>query len=284
MYIDKFDIAAQELNPTFLFTWKGIRLEDEKNYHSHDYLELAIILSGKGKYYIENKMYPVEEGDVIILNPNTHHQSLIIDTAFPTIEFFVGFTDIEFNDIEKNHFPLVKDNPILHTSVDCKRKLFKLCAAIQTENEILLTGRYFMLRSYLIQMLLLLIREQAEPIERTKGYSFDSVNKKYVVEQIISYFEEHYHEKISLDQIAENMYLSIFYISKIFKSETGDTPIRYLINIRLDKAKELIEKGQVDSIQSVATSVGYEDVYHFSKLFKKRFGISPSKIKSSKNP
>jgi len=93
---------------------------------------------------------------------------------------------------------------------------------------------------------------------------------------LISY---NYSEKISLDQIAENMYLSPFYISRIFKSETGDTPIRHLINIRLEKAKELLENGFDGSIQEVAAKVGYDDVYHFSKLFKKRFGMPPSKIR-----
>ena len=96
---------------------------------------------------------------------------------------------------------------------------------------------------------------------------------------MLNYFEDHYSEKISLDQIAENMYLSPFYISKIFKSETGDTPIRHLINIRLEKAKELLEGGCDGSIQEVAASVGYDDAYHFSKLFKKHFGISPSQVR-----
>ena len=136
-----------------------------------------------------------------------------------------------------------------------------------------------MLRSYLVQMLLLLIREQAEQVKPRKGYAFESVSKKYVVEQIQNYFEDHYAEKISLDQIAENMYLSPFYISKIFKSETGDTPIRHLINIRLEKARELLESGCEGSIQEVAASVGYDDAYHFSKLFKKRYGISPSQAR-----
>ena len=136
-----------------------------------------------------------------------------------------------------------------------------------------------MLKSYLMQILLLVIREQCEPIERAKGCSFESVNRKYVVEQIVSYFDDHYNEKISLDQIAENMYLSPFYISKIFKSETGDTPIRHLINIRLEKAKEQLEGGWEGSIQEVAASVGYDDAYHFSKLFKKRYGISPSQAR-----
>ncbi len=65
----------------------------------------------------------------------------------------------------------------------------------------------------------------------------------------------------------------------IFKSETGNAPIRYLINIRLEKAKELLEGGYEGSIQEVAAQVGYDDAYHFSKLFKKRYGISPSQAR-----
>lgn len=102
------------------------------------------------------------------------------------------------------------------------------------------------------------------------------------MEQILNYFEEHYNEKISLDRIAENMYMSSFYVSKIFKKETGDTPIRHLINIRLEKAYELLENGWNGSIQEAAASVGYDDAYHFSKLFKKKFGVSPSQVKRAR--
>lgn len=105
------------------------------------------------------------------------------------------------------------------------------------------------------------------------------INKKDIVEQMIRYFREHYQEEISLEQVAANMFLSPYYISRIFKSETGDTPIDYLIQIRMEKAKEILEKGPGQSIQEVAASVGYEDAYHFSKLFKKRYGITPSQVK-----
>lgn len=135
-----------------------------------------------------------------------------------------------------------------------------------------------MLKAYLMQLLLLIIREEVgQPVPK-KGYSFESVNKKYVVEQVVSYFEDHYSEKISLDTIAENTYMSPFYISRVFKSETGDTPIHHLIKIRLEKAMELLQK-EGRSIQETAAMVGYEDAYHFSKLFKKHYGISPSKAK-----
>jgi len=279
--INEKDILTEDLNPTFLFTWKGTRLCDEKNYHSHDHIEMAFILSGKGRYKIDDEIVLVEEGDLLIFNPGVYHQALTDGNGKPTVEFFVGFTDVLFQGMEPNHFEIL-DGPVLHTTGELRQKLFRIASSMEAEKEALQQGRYFMLRAYLVQMILLIIREQTAPMKQKKGYEFESVGKKYVVEQIVSYFEDHYAEKISLDQIAENMYLSPFYISKIFKSETGDTPIRFLIDIRLERAKELLESGEYTSIQEVAAKVGYDDVYHFSKLFKKKYAVPPSKIKKDK--
>ncbi len=279
MCCEHHNSLIEDLNPTFLFTWQGTRTCDEKNYHQHDHMELAFVLSGSGKYHINDQMYDVTEGDLILINPGIRHQAIRSDAAHPTTEFFVGFTDFQFTGLPQNQFPLPGGSYVMHTKGELRQKLFKICTSMAAENAICQEGRYFMLKAYLIQMLLLIIREQTAPIETTSGCSFDSTNKKYIVERIVTYFEDHYNEKISLDQIAENMYLSPFYISKIFKSETGDTPIRHLINIRLEKAKELLENDWTGSIQEVAAAVGYDDAYHFSKLFKKHYGVSPSQIK-----
>lgn len=158
-----------------------------------------------------------------------------------------------------------------------KRDIFKLCMDMTKEWENQNPGRYFMLKAYLIQVLCLIVREiheEKKGVSR-EGYVFQSTGKKYVVQQIMKYMEEHYPEKISLEHIATNMYLSSFYISKIFKSETGDTPINYLISLRMEKAKELLDKNPEETVQKVAAAVGYEDAYHFSKVFKKYYGISP---------
>lgn len=279
MCCDNYEQLLDQLNPTFLFTWKGTRLTDEENYHSHDFVEMAFVLSGHGRYRIDDVCYDVSEGDFILLNAGQKHQALVSDLSNPSTEFFVGFSDIRFPNLPENHLPMVSDTPVIHTTGELRQKLFKLCTSMSAENDVCQAGRYLMLKSYLMQMLVLLLRGQSKPIPIDTGYSFDSVNKKYVVEQLVNYFEEHYAEKISLDQIAENMYLSPFYISRIFKSETGDTPIHHLINIRLDRAKELLEQGKSGSIQEVAAMVGYDDVYHFSKLFKKRYGIPPSRVR-----
>lgn len=270
----------EDFNPTFLFTWKGIRNHAEDSYHSHDHGELAFVLSGTGKYRIEDEIYTVQEGDLLIFNPGVRHQALFCpESGVPTTEFFVGYSDLQLQGFPANSLPAPEGEYMLHTTGELRQRLFKLCSSMEAEKAVCKQGKYFMLKAYMIQLLLLVIREQCEPMEKPRGYAFESVNRKYVVEQMLNYFEDHYNEKISLDQIAENMYLSPFYISKIFKSETGDTPIRHLINIRLEKAKELLESGYEGSIQEVAAMVGYDDAYHFSKLFKKHFGISPSQVR-----
>ncbi len=269
----------EELNPTFLFTWKGTRSRDEENYHSHDFPELAYVLGGVGQYRIDDVIYDVKEGDLIAINPGMKHQALRVSPDNATTEFFVGFTDVKFARLPANVLPLPEGGPIISVKGETKQKLSRICASMEAENSISWEGRYYMQKTYLMQLLLLLLKEQLQPVELKTGYAFESVSKKHVVEQLIHYFGEHYAEKISLDQIAENMYLSPFYISRIFKSETGNTPINYLIKIRMERAMELLENGWEGSIQEVATQVGYEDVYHFSKLFKKHFGMSPSQVK-----
>lgn len=275
------EYEIQDLNPTFLFTWKGTRTEKE-NYHNHDFAEFVYILSGKGQCRVDDVVYNIEEGDLLLLNPKQMHQFYPAEGgnhAAHATEFFVALTDFQLPGLESNCLRAVSDSLIIHTTGELRQKLFKICSSMEAEAAVYRPGRYFMLKSYLIQLILLVFREKTEPVEVKNDFAFESVNKKHVVEQILNYFEDHYHEKVSLEQIAENMYLSPFYISKIFKSETGDTPIHHLINIRLERAYELLNNGDVKSIQEVAAKVGYDDAYHFSKLFKKKYGMPPSQVK-----
>ena len=277
----QYDISYDDLNPTFLFTCTMKRTESETNYHSHDYIELSVISKGCGTYYIDGRECPVKAGDLVIINPGTYHKSLATVPDFPATEHYIGFTDINLQGEKKDHLPLKNGDFVLAMTDGIKQEVLKICSSMTNEFKTCRPGRYFMLKAYLIQLILLLIREQENTTQNTSGCIFESPNKKHVVKQIISFFDKHYQEKISLDQIAQNMYLSTFYISKIFKNETGDTPINYLIRLRMEKAGEIIKSDATLSVQDIASMVGYDDVYHFSKLFKKHFGTAPSRYRSS---
>ena len=273
-------VIAYDFNPTLLYTWKGVRTKDEERYHCHEHVELAFIMSGKGRYKIDGTFYDVEEGDLLVFNPGCYHQAFVANKNTPTYEFFIGVSDFCLTGMEPNHF-MLRSLPVYKTGPELKQKLMRLCTSMSAENDVYKIGRYYMMQSYLMQYMLAVLRDEQLPGEPGGHVAFESINKNKIVEEIILYFEEHYAEKISLELISENMYVSPFYISKIFKMVTGDTPIRYLINIRLDKAKELLESSTDLNVREIADSVGYDDAYHFSKLFKKRFGISPTAVKKT---
>lgn len=279
MCLDTKGLIPNHLNPTFLFAWKGVRLKNEANYHGHDFTEVAFLLSGSGQYRVDGTIYPVREGDLLILNPGMQHQAIVTDLTHPMVEFFVGFHDFCIPGLPAGFLQEPGQHPVISTEGDLKQRLYRLVASMDVENASAFPGRYIMMKSYLLQMITLILRSRVDEAASQAKYIFDSTSKKYLVEQMIQYFEEHYNEKISLDRIAENMYLSPFYLSKVFKSETGSTPIRHLIDIRLEKARELLGESGEMSIREVALAVGYEDAYHFSKLFKKKYGVAPSSVR-----
>ena len=77
--------------------------------------------------------------------------------------------------------------------------------------------------------------------------------------------------------MAQQLFVSPAHLSKIFKEATGLSPIHYLIHVRLKHAKELLKQEEW-TIKEVAQAVGYQDAYHFSKLFKKYYGTAPSQV------
>lgn len=270
------DITVEELNPTILYCSRVRETGVVKEHDHPNNLELAYILSGTGQYKVDGKLYRVKQGDMIICNPGVKHQSIITDPDNPVLEFICGFSDIHFTDMPKDTIALPDGGACLTFSAEIRRKINRCCDEIIEENDLVQPGRYYIIRAQLVKMLVLIYRTiKGDVSNEQEGTAFESYSRNYAVNKIIKYLKANYDKKISLDQIASNMYLSPVYISKIFKEKTGDSPINYLIRIRLEKAKEMLEDDGNTSIRQIAADVGYDDVYHFSKLFKKYYGISP---------
>lgn len=271
-----YDITCTDLNPTVLFLGKKNNVGINK-YHTHDNTEMLFVLSGTLTESINGSLYELSEGDIAMVNQGVGHHCVSVSPTGPTILFFMGFTDYHFKGMEPNTFTFPDGRQVFHTEGLVRQELSNLCLKMLSEHYSSQAGQYFMQKSYLIQLLLLIVRQfyETELNSTPASLPFETHHKTYVVSNIRQYLTDHYPEKISLDLIARNMYLSSAYISKIFKEETGEAPINYLIKIRLEQARRKLVKEQNASIKSISASVGYDDVYYFSKLFKKYYGMSP---------
>jgi YesN/AraC family two-component response regulator len=102
-------------------------------------------------------------------------------------------------------------------------------------------------------------------------YSYSSVRK---VDRVISYMTENYSQNITLQQLSDYAQISSSYLGSIFKKVTGKSTIDYLIDIRINKAKSLLRDGF--TVSDTSKLVGFNDIFYFSRAFKKHEGISPS--------
>lgn len=92
------------------------------------------------------------------------------------------------------------------------------------------------------------------------------------------YIQEHFQEPLKLEEVSRVIGFNATYFSTVFKKETGKSFLDYLTEVRMNKAKQLLCRGDL-SVNDVAEEVGYQDLKYFSKLFKKAAGISPSDYK-----
>ena len=101
-------------------------------------------------------------------------------------------------------------------------------------------------------------------------------------ERIRAMMQEHIHGQLNLEALAKEARLSKYHFSKKFKAYTGQSPIQYFINMKMQRACYLLDSTQ-QSVKQLAGALGYDDVYYFSRLFKKVIGLSPVQYRQSKH-
>jgi AraC-like DNA-binding protein len=105
----------------------------------------------------------------------------------------------------------------------------------------------------------------------------EQYQKIYLYKRIVQaklFIDNHYSEKIDLDNIADEAFFSKFHFIRLFKNIYGKTPHHYLVQVRIENAEYLLAKNI--SISEVCYSVGFTSVTSFAGLFKKIVGLSPS--------
>lgn len=101
---------------------------------------------------------------------------------------------------------------------------------------------------------------------------------KRIIELGMQYSRQHFMTGISMNDVAEHLYLNPSYFSKVFHEEVGETYSKYLIRLRMEKAKQLLKTSTL-KIYEIAEQVGYADFRHFSKTFKEIEGMTPAQYR-----
>ena len=112
--------------------------------------------------------------------------------------------------------------------------------------------------------------------------AFDLAQVKHsdVVYKVTNYIKKNCQEKLTLDTLAKEVYLSKSYLSSIFKAETGISLTEYIANVRIEKSKKLLTTEGI-AISEIALACGFKDQSYFSKVFKKETGISPKRFRKN---
>jgi AraC-like DNA-binding protein len=108
-------------------------------------------------------------------------------------------------------------------------------------------------------------------------YNYDrhfSINSDKIA-SCIQYIYENFDKEINFSAFASSLGFSPNYFRKLFKQTTRKSPTEFIIDLRIDKAVELILNGK-NTVSEISQLVGYEDLHYFSKLFKQKKGFSPS--------
>ena len=102
----------------------------------------------------------------------------------------------------------------------------------------------------------------------------------FIVNNALAYIEENYKQKLKLAEVAEKVYVSQWHLSKLLNRYKGQSFSDILNNVRIEKAKELLEDPSL-RIGDIAESVGFMDMAHFSRVFKKQVGLSANEYRNT---
>lgn len=141
-------------------------------------------------------------------------------------------------------------------------------------NEISVFGKTcpLMLESIEVSIVIQLLRD-ALPKKLTNG-RIKLTDNDYIGKSI-EYMNEYYNSNISIDEICKNIYISSCHFQRIFKKHMNQTPYNYLMEIRVNRAKEKLLEEKIP-IEEIARLCGFVSATHFSAVFKRMEGISPS--------
>lgn len=235
-----------------------------EDFHVHNWFDFSFVLKGSINYEIDGNVYTVNEGDVVVVAPGKAHKEICDSNKhFEVLFVCVSFTksNLVFNITEHLGIPEV-------THLNNMKEFYEIFEVILNEVTYRNDGYLLKINAQIYNLIVAICRNsKAFEAKADSIKKISNLRKNKIAEEIKEYMEQNFSQKISLNELSKEFFLSPQYISSVFSTQTGYTPIEYLNKIRIVKAKELFLSGN-DNISKVAEQVGISDIHYFYKVFK----------------
>ena len=257
------------VQPELIYT--GL-LEDAPNWfniqHSHDFCEILYVAGGAGEAILEGKKFRLAPGDLVVVNPGTLHEERS-DAKAPLRLIFLAIRDFAVPGLPAGCLSQEKYRVLSCGEYRYKMDIYLRELLQETSSRIEFYQEISQgLVSALLVLVMRLIRINPE----------DEAALSQECQKIKEYLDQNFTSPITLDSLAETVYISKHYLSHLFKEQTGVSPIKYLTSKRMEKACELLSETELP-VSEVSKAVGYENPLYFSQVFKRIYGISPVKYR-----
>lgn len=219
--------------------------------HAHAYLELIYCTSGKGEFIFDNYTLSYHEGDIAIIPPMMPHANISAE----------GFTNIHLNLADST---LTNKEPVIISADENGYLLNAFSAA-------------FFFYSGDPNKRAALLSAYGNLIATFIAYHHPSSEKNEIVRKIEHHIIHNFSDcSYDLGKYLHSLPFSYDYLIKLFKKDLGVTPHKYLTDKRLRAAAAWLSTSQGNNISEIAHLCGFKEPLYFSRLFKKKYGVSPS--------
>lgn len=243
-----------------------------QNLHSHPHYEIYFLKSGERSFFLSNALFKLEAPSILIIPPHVLHKTEDGPFERYNINVFPNYLDdYQTEVLQKKSLQIFKP-----TQAEMQRFVEHLETAIKEKNSKYEKNITYTLFSYLVFSLDKLHQDELSP----KTTSKDSIPT--VILKIIDYLNEHYAEKITLESLSEQFFLSKTALSYTFKKHMDCSLIDFLLSIRITKAKEFLLNSK-KSIEEIAEICGFSSANYFGLIFKQKEKLSPANYRKYQN-